>query len=65
MSQQTTPVRSPCISVCVLNDDDICTGCYRSAAEITRWMSCSDAERQTILSLCRERFEQLQTIRLK
>mgnify|MGYP000281866250 CR=1 FL=1 len=30
-------VPSPCISICVLDDEDICQGCFRSAQEITDW----------------------------
>lgn len=41
--------RSPCISVCALDDNDICVGCYRSAAEITDWCMASAAERRSIL----------------
>ena len=31
------PVRSPCVSICALDDADICTGCQRTVAEITGW----------------------------
>ena len=32
---------SPCISVCLLDENDICTGCFRSADEITDWFMAS------------------------
>ncbi len=42
-------VGSPCISVCALDEDDICTGCYRSAEEIRLWGGMSNGEkRETI-----------------
>lgn len=42
-------VRSPCISVCALDAEDICVGCYRSAEEITLWTSLDNgAKRETI-----------------
>ncbi|MCB1705736.1 MAG: DUF1289 domain-containing protein [Halioglobus sp.] len=47
--------QSPCISVCVLDDDDICLGCYRSAAEITDWFMASDEEKREVLRRARER----------
>lgn len=47
--------RSPCISVCALNMEDICIGCYRSAAEITEWSMASPAEKRAILARARER----------
>ncbi|MEX1032521.1 MAG: DUF1289 domain-containing protein, partial [Cellvibrionaceae bacterium] len=31
------PVKSPCISICLLDEEDICVGCYRSGSEISRW----------------------------
>ena len=31
------PVKSPCVSVCALDEQDICIGCQRTAAEITLW----------------------------
>ena len=31
------PVRSPCVHVCALDEQDICIGCQRTADEITRW----------------------------
>jgi predicted Fe-S protein YdhL (DUF1289 family) len=47
--------RSPCISVCVLDEHDICTGCYRSAAEITDWYMATAAEKREMLRLANER----------
>jgi predicted Fe-S protein YdhL (DUF1289 family) len=49
------PVRSPCVSICALDDDDICTGCQRSATEITRWSRMSNDERRAVLVRCHER----------
>lgn len=40
------PVPSPCISVCVLNMEDVCTGCFRNADEITQWTSYNNDERR-------------------
>lgn len=41
--------RSPCIAVCVLDERDICMGCYRSAVEITDWIMASSEEKREIL----------------
>ncbi|MGK2915081.1 MAG: DUF1289 domain-containing protein [Porticoccaceae bacterium] len=43
------PPSSPCVSICLLNVEDICTGCYRSGAEIRDWMSLDHSERRQIL----------------
>ncbi|MGB1141081.1 MAG: DUF1289 domain-containing protein [Halioglobus sp.] len=57
-------VRSPCVSICVLDDYDICMGCYRSAAEITDWVMMSNDEKREVLEKTRERFEASNPIRL-
>ena len=57
--------RSPCISVCVLDEDDICMGCYRSADEITDWFMASRAEKLEVLRRARERMEAATPLRLK
>lgn len=30
-------IQSPCMSLCCLDDQDICIGCHRSVKEITGW----------------------------
>ena len=49
------PVKSPCVSICALDAEDICIGCQRSADEITRWGRMDDAERRQVLRRCAER----------
>ena len=49
------PVKSPCVSICALDDQDICIGCQRTAAEITRWGRMDNAERRLVLERCAER----------
>jgi predicted Fe-S protein YdhL (DUF1289 family) len=56
--------RSPCISVCVLDAEDICQGCYRSAAEITDWFFATPEEKRRILSRTRERMRRANPVRL-
>ena len=56
--------RSPCISVCVLDDADICMGCYRSAAEITDWFMATDEQKREVLRRARERMQASAIIRL-
>jgi uncharacterized protein len=46
---------SPCISVCLLDDKDICLGCFRSAEEITDWFMASPEEKRAILERARDR----------
>jgi predicted Fe-S protein YdhL (DUF1289 family) len=49
------PVRSPCVSVCALDDDGICVGCYRSADEITQWTSLDNAGKRAVVLCAAER----------
>ncbi len=56
--------QSPCVSICVLDEMDICEGCYRSAAEITDWFMASVEEKRRIIELARQRREAATSIRL-
>jgi len=56
--------QSPCISVCLLDDDDICVGCYRSANEITDWFMEDANGKCEILKRARERREASSDIKL-
>ena len=42
-------VRSPCISICALDEKDVCIGCQRTGDEILRWTTMTDDERQQVL----------------
>lgn len=48
-------VISPCISQCKLNEDDICTGCFRTAQEITDWMFKTEDQRIDIVIRCKKK----------
>lgn len=51
--QETVP--SPCVSICALDDHDICVGCHRSGREISDWGRLSDDEKRAVLVRCAER----------
>ena len=43
-------VESPCIRICVVHPTErICTGCYRTIDEITRWSGMDSSERAGIM----------------
>jgi len=54
-SVSDSPVKSPCISICALGEDDVCTGCFRSGDEIRQWGRYSNDERKQVLVLAHER----------
>ena len=58
-----TEPRSPCVSICALDVDDICIGCYRSADEVTDWFLADEEEKQAILERARERMRLANPIR--
>ena len=55
---------SPCISVCVLNTDDICMGCYRSAEEVTDWFMANAEKKRDILQRAQQRARAASSVRL-
>jgi hypothetical protein len=48
-------VESPCINVCELEDNDVCTGCFRNLKEIGSWLLVSDLQRERVLRLAKAR----------
>ena len=52
------PVPSPCVSVCALNENDICVGCYRSADEIRQWGIFDNVEKRGVIQKAYEREKQ-------
>ena len=48
-TESTTPVKSPCVRKCTLDDDDVCLGCFRNIEEICAWGGASAEQRQQIL----------------
>ena len=55
MTAPERPVASPCVSICALDEQDICTGCQRTVEEITRWSRMDNNERRAVLALCHQR----------
>jgi len=42
-------VLSPCIGVCTLSEEGLCHGCFRTGAEIARWLQMGDDERLQLM----------------
>jgi len=44
-------VESPCVNICVIHPEArLCTGCYRSMDEISRWSGMTADERAVVMS---------------
>ena len=49
------PIASPCVSICALDETDVCIGCQRNVDEIIRWSRLNNSERSEVLLRCHER----------
>lgn len=52
------PIKSPCISVCALDINDICMGCQRSGDEISRWGTMDNQQLREVLEQVAQRARQ-------
>ena len=49
-AKATIAVESPCIKICVMDDDGLCVGCARTLDEIASWGSYTAEKRRMIMS---------------
>ncbi|MDC0664265.1 DUF1289 domain-containing protein [Marinobacter sp. SS21] len=52
-------VLSPCVSVCALDENDVCIGCHRTGDEILKWSQLTNDERRDVLRLVAKREEKV------
>ena len=50
-----TEVKSPCISVCALNDDGVCIGCWRTVEEIADWSALDNEQKVRVIQRAHQR----------
>lgn len=55
VNEVDAPIKSPCVSICCLDDNDICLGCFRSCDEICKWGAMSNDERKDVMQKVAER----------
>jgi uncharacterized protein len=49
--KSTQPVvKSPCTSVCALDERDVCIGCYRTAEEISGWSTMTPEQQRQVVA---------------
>jgi len=53
-------MKSPCIRMCTLNDDEVCLGCGRLLTEITSWTGYSEQQRKNVSTECVLRLKALE-----
>jgi predicted Fe-S protein YdhL (DUF1289 family) len=57
MNDHETPVQSPCVRNCCLDEHDVCVGCGRTLQEIIAWNDAGEAQRRQILARAKRRQE--------
>ncbi len=58
-------VPSPCISVCVLGEDEVCEGCGRLADEVMAWPLARSEQKLRIVAAAAQRLNERQAGRGK
>ncbi|MEY1662724.1 DUF1289 domain-containing protein [Isoalcanivorax beigongshangi] len=53
----TERVASPCVSICALDGDDVCVGCFRTGMEVSQWGVLEPAAQREVLARCRRRMQ--------
>lgn len=48
---------SPCMSICALDGDDVCVGCFRTGGEISFWGRLPVDQRREVLVRCQRRMD--------
>ncbi len=48
-------VKSPCVNICCLDEQDVCLGCFRTCDEITGWGAMNNDERKNVMKKVAER----------
>ena len=55
---------SPCVSICALDADGTCLGCFRTGDEITDWFIADDVRKREILRNAEVRRNEASNIKL-
>ncbi len=57
MKEQSNPVRSPCMGVCALDENDLCIACRRSGMEIAEWGVLTNDQRREVIKKIERRYQ--------
>lgn len=55
MTDLLSPVQSPCIGGCCLDDNEMCLGCFRMMDEILTWHSADPKQQHAVIRACATR----------
>lgn len=48
-SANANTIESPCLNICVLDEEEICQGCFRSLEDIRGWSAYSEDKKLAVL----------------
>jgi predicted Fe-S protein YdhL (DUF1289 family) len=48
-------VASPCVSICALDENDVCIGCFRTGNEISGWGRMANEQKHEVIARCKKR----------
>lgn len=54
-SNVSPSVQSPCVSLCRLDEERVCLGCFRHVEDIRAWRSADDDTRREIIAAAEQR----------
>ena len=57
------PLPSPCVSICVLDENDLCVGCQRTGQEISSWGKMDNQQSRAVLVKTEQRAREQGLIR--
>jgi len=57
MAAEQEIVLSPCVGICLLDENDLCIGCFRSGREISDWGDMNNEQKKEVLRACHERMD--------
>ena len=59
MFNNNSPEITPCVSLCYMDESNVCMGCFRTSEEITGWRSKTEDEKIAITIRCKKEIAKL------
>lgn len=56
-------MKSPCVRICSLNEDNVCVGCGMTVRDLRIWRGANDEEKQQIVTESGLRLKRVQALR--
>ncbi len=56
-------MKSPCVRICSLNEDNVCVGCGMTVRDLRIWRGANDEEKQQIVTESSLRLKSVRALR--